>query len=255
MASSISFKPITKIFAEKGVDTSDNLHKHHHNSTNAYIIPSMSNPRPSSHGFQRTSTNKLFTRDIDTIFSMLMIALSPQEHSRRRKQSFLSPKMHLFSFTVEEALAAIQNLSVKIVSGSTKTTISCCVSSGSAGLFLERFMSARLLHCPADRTRSTPKRGTVLQPTAKGVFFIQRYCDVNGIIYNSPLLLSPLNSMCCFHLIEIQYPMPLSAMMRLYTFCFNDLWVRSLTFTLLLVSRCQTHLMHTATSPIRNPTP
>lgn len=198
MASSISFKPITKIFAEKGVDTSDNLHKHHHNSTNAYIIPSMSNPRPSSHGFQRTSTNKLFTRDIDTIFSMLMIALSPQEHSRRRKQSFLSPKMHLFSFTVEEALAAIQNLSVKIVSGSTKTTISCCVSSGSAGLFLERFMSARLLHCPADRTRSTPKRGTVLQPTAKGVFFIQRYCDVNGIIYNSPLLLSPLNSMCCF---------------------------------------------------------
>ncbi|KAF5096452.1 hypothetical protein D0Z00_002784 [Geotrichum galactomycetum] len=158
----------------------------------------MSTPRPSSHGFQRASTNKLFTRDIDTIFSMLMVALSPQEHSRRRKQSFLSPKPHPFSFTVEEALTAIQNLSVKIVSGSTKTTISCSVSPSSAGLFLERFMSARLLHCPADRTRSTPKHGTVLQPTAKGVFFIQRYCDTNGVIYNSPLLLSPLNSMRCF---------------------------------------------------------
>jgi hypothetical protein len=196
MTSSISLKPITRIFAD--VDTPDYLRKPRQHTAGAYTTITMSKSRPSSRGFQRTSTNKLFTRDIDTIFSMLMVALSPQEHSRRRKQSFLSSKPHPFSFTVEEALTAIQNLSVKIVSGSTKTTISCSVSPGSAGLFLARFMSARLLHCPADRTRTTPKHGTVLQPTAKGVFFIQRYCDANGVIYNSPLLLSPLNSMRCF---------------------------------------------------------
>lgn len=198
MISSISAKSMARLFTEQESNLSDYPRKVYQHATGSYAITTMSTPRPSTHGFQRTSTNKLFTKDIDTIFSMLMVALNLQEHPRRRKQSFLASKPHPFSFTVEDALIAIQNLSVMIVSGSTKTTISCSVSSDSASLFLERFMSARLLHCPADRTRSTPKHGTVLQPTAKGVFFIQRYCDANGIVYNSPLLYSPLNSMRCF---------------------------------------------------------
>lgn len=198
MISSISVNSMARLFTERDSNLSDYPHKVYQHAAGSYAITTMSTPRPSNHGFQRTSTNKLFTKDIDTIFSMLMVALNLQEHPRRRKQSFLASKPHPFSFTVEDALIAIQNLSVMIVSGSTKTTISCSVSPDSASLFLERFMSARLFHCPADRTRSTLKHGTVLQPTAKGVFFIQRYCDANGIVYNSPLLYSPLNSMRCF---------------------------------------------------------
>lgn len=151
-------------------------------------------------GFQRTSNGRLYTKDIETIFSMLMLSLNLTPEGT--KTSFFS-KPHPFSFPIEEAVLKVQDMCVRIVSGSTRTSMSCNVNAQSAILFIERFMSARLLHCPSDRTRSEPKPNIILQPTAKGVHFLSRYCTKNGIQLEKlpgifALLHSNHNSMQCF---------------------------------------------------------
>lgn len=154
----------------------------------------------SQSGFQKTASGKLYTKDIDTIFSMLMLSLDLTPKGPKTK-SFLV-KSYPFSFLIEDAIQKIQHMSIRIISGSTRTTITCYVSPHSAILFIERFMSARLLHCPSDRTRAEPKAGIFLQPTAKGVHFIDRYCQKNGILVDKMpaklLLKSSHNSMHCF---------------------------------------------------------
>lgn len=155
--------------------------------------------KPPLNGFPHTSLGRLYTKDLDTVFSMLMLSLDLTPEGA--KTGFLS-KAYPFSFTIEDAILKIQNMSIRIPSGSTRTTFTCQVSAQSATLFLERFMSAKLIHCPSDRTRAEPKPGIVLQPTAKGVYFIDRYCQKNGIqVEKMPamaLLISNHNSMQCF---------------------------------------------------------
>lgn len=155
--------------------------------------------KPPLNGFPHTSLGRLYTKDLDTVFSMLMISLDLTPEGA--KTGFLS-KAYPFSFTIEDAILKIQNMSIRIPSGSTRTTFTCQVNALSATLFLERFMSAKMIHCPSDRTRAEPKPGIFLQPTAKGVYFIDRYCQKNGIqVEKMPamaLLLSNHNSMQCF---------------------------------------------------------
>lgn len=152
-------------------------------------------------GFQRTSNGCLYTKDIDTIFSMLMLSLNLTPEGPKTL-SFFSKSSPPFSFSIEDAVTKIQSMAIRIISGSTRTTITCNVSAQSAILFVERFMSARLLHCPSDRTRLEPKPGIFLQPTAKGVHFLDRFCSKNGIQLNRKttmlLLKSNHNSMQCF---------------------------------------------------------
>lgn len=188
---------------------SNNLNKHSHSHSSSSLTqrqPPPSQPpqkqpeKVNKTGFQRTSSGRLYTKDIETIFSMLMLSL---ELTPEGVKSFFFTKPYPFSFMVEDAVLRIQDMCVKIVVGTTRTSISCNVSAQSAILFVGRFMSARLLHCPADRTRTEPKPNIILQPTAKGVHFLSLYCEKNGIqVEKLPavraLLESNHNSMQCF---------------------------------------------------------
>lgn len=178
----------------------------------------LNNPLPSppqiasmSTGFQKASNGKLFTKDVESIFAMLILSLNlsssgPVSSSKSKTASLIPSKIrrsyYPYSFYVEDALQTIQNMSVSIITGTTKTTITCSVPSHSALTFIQRFMSARLLHCPSDRTHSKPVSNIILQPTAKGVYFVERYCRKNGIYLSSnapinALLGSVHNSMKC----------------------------------------------------------
>lgn len=154
--------------------------------------------------FHKTASGKPFSKDHESIFAMLILSLpltSPHSSNSNATASQKRSKIPLFSstkkpipysFLLHDALTCIQNMSVKIVTGSTKTTITCSVPESSACIFIQRFISARLLHCPSDRTASkclsssssdfaSFSKSFLLQPTAKGVYLLERYCRKNGI--------------------------------------------------------------------------
>lgn len=173
--------------------------------------------------FHKTASGKPFSKDHESIFAMLILSLPltpPHSSNSNATASQKRSKIPLFSstkkpipysFLLIEALTCIQNMSVRIMTGSTKTTITCSVPESSACIFIQRFISARLLHCPSDRTASrclsssSPNfssfsKSFLLQPTAKGVYLLERYCRKNGIDLSpdSPalqLIQSPYNSM------------------------------------------------------------
>lgn len=130
---------------------------------------------------------------------MLIVSLKLSEAPRKLG---LLTKAYSFCFTVEEARQAMKLMSITVQRGSTVITIVCGVPEDKVVAFLHRFMHARLLHSPAGRTQDTLTKSILIQPTAKGLFFVQRYCARNGIRddHISKLLLSPYNSMRCITL-------------------------------------------------------
>ncbi|ODQ68394.1 hypothetical protein NADFUDRAFT_49038 [Nadsonia fulvescens var. elongata DSM 6958] len=140
------------------------------------------------------SSNELFD-----IFSMLMLSLPLNEEGV--KLGFLS-KTYPYSFTIHQAISVMENLSLSIDNGSMSTIITCEIGSDTGLALLEKFLSAKLIHCPADRTRDSPKASVALQPTSKGIHILQKYYQRNGhrCPHITELLLSPLNSMRCITL-------------------------------------------------------
>lgn len=121
----------------------------------------------------------MYSNDLENIFVMLMLTIDLKEQN---KKGSIFTKNYAWSFTVEEATDKMCDMSVEINSNSTTTTISCGVKkSHHALVFLHRFMAAKYIHCPADRTRQEPKNSVLLQPTAKGIHIMERYCHRNGI--------------------------------------------------------------------------
>ncbi|KAH3672731.1 hypothetical protein WICMUC_004137 [Wickerhamomyces mucosus] len=157
--------------------------------------------------FEKTPDGSIFTKDLKTIFSLMIICLKLNEKPQAKpsKLSFLSRQSYPFSFTIQEALIAMSNLSLAIESSSTKTTISYSIKQELANSLLKRFMTAKLIHTPADRTRSEPKEKVLLQPTPKGVSIVQNYCETSGLRSNeavntlAPILNSTFNSMELFY--------------------------------------------------------
>lgn len=150
--------------------------------------------------FDRTPTGAIFTKDLKNIFSLTMICLNLQEKPQKSsKVSFLS-KQPPFTFTMQEAIDKMADLSLSVESTTTSTTVSYSIKSDLATSLLKKFMTAKLIHTPADRTRAEPKAKVLLQPTPKGVAVIQSYCKLLGFkTANLPSILnSSFNSMDLF---------------------------------------------------------
>lgn len=94
----------------------------------------------------------------------------------------------------------MKNMVLKKTNGSSITTILCKLDHSSSLRVLSRFIDARLLHFPGDRTRKEVMMGAVLQPTAKGIFLLSRCHARQGLEVESlkSLLASRYNSMECF---------------------------------------------------------
>jgi GTPase-activating protein SST2 len=148
---------------------------------------------------RRTPGGKLYARDFESFYAMLIVSLKLSEIPK--KAGFWA-KAYPFSFTITEAEMAMRSMSVTVQRGSTVTTIVCGVPENKVVGFLHRFMHARLLHCPSARTQETVTNSVLIQPTSKGLFFVGRYCARNGIRdeYVTKLLLSTYNSMRCISL-------------------------------------------------------
>lgn len=152
--------------------------------------------------FDRTPSGAIFTRDLKNIFSLTMICLDLQEKPQRSspKVSFLNKQTSPFTFSPQEAIDKMADLSLSVESTSTSTTVSYSIKPELATSLLKKFMTAKLIHTPADRTRSEPKSKVLLQPTPKGVAIIQSYCKILGLKRANSLAIlnSPFNSMDLF---------------------------------------------------------
>lgn len=147
--------------------------------------------------FDRTPSGALFTKDLKIIYSLLLICLNLGEKPKKIVGFF---KQYDYSFTLQEAVHQMENLSSIVESSATKTTISYSIKSDLALKLIKKFMDAKLLHTPADRTRNEPKNKVMLQPTPKGVAILQSYCKMFGLKSQSEILIfnSNFNSMDLF---------------------------------------------------------
>lgn len=158
-----------------------------------------------STSLKKTSSvrSKVRAKDVENVFAMLLLNLPLSiEGLAKQSNGLFSKVRYPYSFTLEDAVMGMRAMEVTLVNGNTTTTISCGVKAKSAHSFLQKFMDARLIHCPSDRTRREigDASGVLLQPTAKGVHFLQRYCQKNGVREHESLLLSEYNSMKCIAL-------------------------------------------------------
>lgn len=132
---------------------------------------------------------------------MFLICLNLQDDSGKKSKKWLPsfPKTtYRFAFSVEEAMERMRNLELQVDIGTTCVNISYKIHAELAFHLLEIFMTAKLLHTPADRTRTSPKEKVLLQPTPKGVSVLQKYVRDIGLKEIPKLLLSDFNSMDLF---------------------------------------------------------
>ena len=153
-----------------------------------------------SNVFDRTANGAIFTRDLKTIYSLMIICLNLTDQKHKPALNFMNKTSLHYRFSLQEAITVMGNLQLNIESSSTSTTLAYNIKPELARKLLKIFFSARLLHTPADRTRDEPKDKVLLQPTPKGVAVVQSYCKVNGVEYQSkvPIVSSSFNSMDLF---------------------------------------------------------
>lgn len=150
--------------------------------------------------FNKTPSGKIYENELKDIFAMMIICLNLKEnHGSRRRLNPLN-KQYPYSFQIEEALETMKQLHVKIELSKTTTNISYSIKPELGMALLRKFFDAKLLHSPADRTRSQPKRNVLIQPTPKGVALLQDFYKKIGGKRDSipPILMSNLNSMDLF---------------------------------------------------------
>lgn len=166
---------------------------------NQITQPFMSSQELASSRIRRTPSGKLYARDFESFYAMLIFSLELSETPK--KNGFLA-KSYPFCFTLAEAEVAMRVMTITVQRDSTITTIVCKIPENRVIDFLNRFMHARLLHCPSVRTQDTITKSILIQPTSKGIFLLGRYCARTGIKneFVTKLLLSPYNSMRCITL-------------------------------------------------------
>ena len=152
-----------------------------------------------SKSFSRTPNGLLFTNDLKTVYSLLLICLDLKEESAESK-SILNAfnKNYPFTFTVKTAIEKMGKLELSVNMSATCMSMSYAIKPALARHLLELFMSAKLLHTPADRTRSEPKEKVLLQPTPKGVAILQKYVKDIGLKKIPDIVLSSFNSLDFF---------------------------------------------------------
>lgn len=156
----------------------------------------------SSARLRTTAGGKVFDADLSAIFSLMIIGLQLQLTAGGSKAARLFRPHHSYLFTPAVACEALCHLHLKVASGSTSTVLSYSVAAELAPSLLDTIFAARLLHCPADRTRADLAPLSIMQPTPKGVAVLQSFVEGVGMPRASwpRVLLLSLNLMALLRL-------------------------------------------------------
>ena len=153
----------------------------------------------SSKGFNYTPSGSIFTNDIKSVYSVFLICMNLQDQNSEPKGFFGSfSKNYPYSFSLDDAINRMKDFKISSSTNSTHVSISYQMNERLARHLLSIFMSAKLIHCPADRTRSAPKEKVLLQPTPKGVAILKKFARDVGLKALPPVLSSSINSMELF---------------------------------------------------------
>lgn len=153
-----------------------------------------------SKSFRRTPNGLIFSEDLRVVYSVFLICLDLQDVDKDAKKGVFpfQKTVYPFSFSISDAIEIMKHLELQVDMGITCTSISYTIQSEMAYYLLEVFMTAKLLHTPADRTRSLPKDKVLLQPTPKGVAILQKYIRDVGSKKIPDILTSDFSSMELF---------------------------------------------------------
>lgn len=136
----------------------------------------------SSARLRTTGGGKVYDADLSAIFSLMIIGLQLQPSAGGSKAARLFRLHHSYLFTPAAARESLCHLHLKVASGSASTVISYSVAAELAPFLLDTIFAARLLHCPADRTRASVTALSILQPTPKGVAVLQSFAESIGML-------------------------------------------------------------------------
>lgn len=131
--------------------------------------------------------------DLEDAFCFLMMKLD-LKYEKEKPSLF---KKHVpYSFNVKRAIVFLKKLEYSYGYGVYSSEIHITMQKDTASDLLVKMCSARLLHNPHHRTSIKLGDDTVLQPTAKGLAILQRFCMKNNIEHNlNDLFNSAYNSM------------------------------------------------------------
>lgn len=144
-----------------------------------------------STNFDNTPDGNIFEKDLKDVFSMLIICLK----LTNQHQKFKLTKSYPYSFTINNALTTMSNLSISIDLSVVTTNLSYTINPTLGLELLHKFYSRKFIHSPADRTRSSLAPKVLLQPTPKGVAIIDEFCNKVGMSILPEILESSFNSM------------------------------------------------------------
>lgn len=133
----------------------------------------------------------------------MLISLNLQngvnQNEKNRGTFSFATKRYEYSFSVTQAVESMRNLSLEALQNKASITIQYRINETTAHDLLSKFMAAKLLYTPADRTRNQPKEKVLLQPTPKGVAILQEFSLNIGLRQRPSILYSDLNSMELFN--------------------------------------------------------
>lgn len=152
----------------------------------------------------RTPSGQIYCQDLKSIFSILLFCLELKDGTENPKSTlakFSFKKQYPYSFSVEQAIKSMEKLHIDLQYNLTSTSFNYEMKNEFSFELLKLFYTAKLLHCPEDKTcRTLKSRKMILQPTPKGVAILHQFCVKMGIsnIKDVPLpeiLKSNFNSM------------------------------------------------------------
>lgn len=143
-------------------------------------------------------TGKIRESDLNDIFSSMILNLNLINDTTKGVLSM--KRTHPYSFDTDTALRVLKHLKYDIESHVSIISLSYQTNASIGFEILARFFSAKLLHCPNDRTRNVVKPDIFLQPTPKGIAIVKKFIDKNGVKFKRlpRILVSNLNTMELF---------------------------------------------------------
>ena len=152
----------------------------------------------------RTPAGKVYHHDLKSIYAVLLCCLDLKDTAKNVSSALLKltlKKTQAYSFSVKRAIHVMSNLEIDLQYNLTLTKLSYEISTKFAFELLQIFYTAKLLHCPDDRTcKKLTNEKQILQPTPKGVAILHQFCLKMGVpnissIKLPQILKSSFNSM------------------------------------------------------------
>lgn len=123
--------------------------------------------------------NRITEHKLMEIYAFVIIGLNLTEDIPKRY--FSLSKSTPFTFTVDQCIEVMANLELNIELANTTSIISYKFKLSLARVLIRKFFNAKLLHCPSDRTLNYLDDLVLLQPTAKGLAIVHKFCKTIGM--------------------------------------------------------------------------